>query len=190
MLREAEKPVRMLRSVAWPEDAYERFMSQKARAIPDVTYTPTDAEPTHERTAAARKLIDGGSPVHAWLSKTADVIDTGADMVAAVGTKTFHDLSCRLYGSPDATLTDNLTRPIDLAESLDRVLAGFSYEELHLDEDPVVYTAEELVEQIRPMIEAHFGESAPRLEIVEHMASKAIAGGKYIRFRRGFVFRS
>lgn len=188
ILREAEKPVRMLRSVAWPEDAYEKFMGAGTRAIPEVVYTPTDPEPTHERTRAARRLIDGSSPVHAWLSKTAGIVDTGADMVAAVGTRSFHQLSCRLYGSPGDTLTDNLTRPIDLAQSLDKVLAGFSHEELHLDEEPVVYTAEQLVEQMRPMIEAHFGESAPRLEIVDHMASKAIAGGKYIRFRRGASF--
>lgn len=188
ILREAEKPVRMLRSVAWPEDAYAVFMKAKGRALPVVDYTPSDPGPTHERTRAARKLIDGSSPVHRWLSKTADTVDVGAEMVSTVGTKAFHDHSCTLYGSPSATLTDNMTRPIDLAQSLDKVLAGFSHEELHLNEVPVTYTAEELVEQMRPLIHSHFGESAPRLEIVDHLSSKAIAGGRYIRFRRDAVF--
>lgn len=187
-LREAERPVRMLRSVAWPEGTYEAFMQAKERALPDVTYTPVDPAPTHERIAVARTLIDGSSPVHRWLNRIADVVDTGADMVGSVGTRTFHDLSTQLYGAPSATLTDNLTRPIDLARSLDDVLAGFKHEDLHLDEAPVKYTAEELVAQLRQPIEAHFGDTAPRLEIVDHLSAKAIAGGRYIRFRRDAVF--
>ncbi|MDA0663652.1 MAG: flavohemoglobin expression-modulating QEGLA motif protein [Proteobacteria bacterium] len=187
-LREAERPVRMLRSVAWPEGAYDAFMKAKARALPDVTYTPIDPAPTHERTAAARRLIAGSSPVHHWLSRVATVIDTGANMVGAVGTRAFHDLSASLYGAPTKTLTDNMTRPIDLARALDDVLAGFSHEDLHLNEAPVTYTAEELVEQIRPDVTAHFGAAAPRLEIVYHLSAKAIAGGKYIRFRRDAIF--
>ena len=187
-LRQAEKPVRMLRSVAWPEDAYDTFMTAKARSLPDVCYTPIDPAPTHERTAVARRLIDGTSPVHRWLSKIANVVDTGADMVSAVGTKKFFELSSALYGHPSATLTDNLTRPIDLARSLDDVLAGFKHEDLHLDEGPITYTADELVEQIRPAVVSHFGDAAPRLEVVDHMASKAIAGGRYIKFRRDAEF--
>lgn len=188
MLREAEKPVRMLRSVAWPEDAYAVFMKAKARALPVIEYTPSDPGPTHEHTRAARKLIDGSSPVHQWLSRTADVVDVGAEMVGTVGTRAFHDHSCTLYGSPSSTLTDNLTRPIDLAHSLDKVRAGFSHEELHLIEVPVTYTAEELVEQMRPLIHSQFGDSAPRPEIVDHLSSKAIAGGRYIRFRKDAAF--
>jgi len=187
-LREAERPVRTLRSIAWPEGVFETFVEKKERALPDVAYTPTDPAPTHERTAAARRMIDGSSPVHKWLLRVADVIDTGANMVGTVGTKAFHDHSAALYGTPGATLTDNLTRPIDLARSLDDVLAGFKHEDLHLDEAPVKYTAEELVRQIGPPIAAHFGEAAPRLEILDHLSAKAIAGGKYIRFRRDAVF--
>jgi len=188
LLREAEKPVRMLRSVAWPEDAFDVFMASGARELPKVDYTPTDPGPTHERTRAARDLIDGSSPVHRWLTKIADVVDEGAEMVGSVGTKAFFEHSRTLYGSPSAVLTDKLTRPIDLAQSLDKVLAGFTHEELHLDEAPVSYSAAELVEQMQPLILEHFGDAAPRLEIVDHLSSKAIAGGRYIRFRRDATF--
>ncbi len=187
-LREAERPVRVLRGVAWPEHAYESFMKSKGRSLPDVQYAPTDPAPTHERTATARRLIDGSSPVHRWLSKVADVVDTGAEMVGAVGTKNFHRLSTVLYGRPKATLADNLTRPLDLARALDDVLAGFKPEELHLDEAPVKYNAVEIVEQIQPFITAHFGDAAPRLEVVDHLSAKAIAGGQYIRFRSDAEF--
>lgn len=187
-IREAERPVRILRGVSWPEDAYDKFMAAKARAIPEVTYSPIDPAPVHEKIEAARALVDGHSPVHRWLLRVAHVVDTGANMVSALGTADFHRHSVDLYGSPDKIMTDGVTRPIDLATALDNVLAGFSHEDLHLNEAPVKYTATELVEQMKPAIERHFGESAPRLEVVAHMASKAIAGGKYIRLRDGAVF--
>ncbi|MDA0229386.1 MAG: flavohemoglobin expression-modulating QEGLA motif protein [Proteobacteria bacterium] len=187
-LREAERPVRMLRSVAWPEDAYEAFMAKRACALPQVTYTQIRPDETHERTRAARALIDGSSPVHHWLSRVADVVDTGANMVGAVGTKEFFELSAELYGAPNAAMVDKVTRPIDLAQALDGVLAGFKHQDLHLDESPIEYSATELVEQIRPQVVAHFGAAAPRLEIMDHLSAKAIAGGRYIRFRSDAVF--
>ena len=187
-LHDAERPVRMLRGVAWPQGAYEAFMSAKARSLPVVDYTPVDPAPTHERTAVARGLIDGSSVVHDWLSRVADVVDMGANMVGAVGTREFYQLSTRFYGAPTATLNDNLTRPIDLANALDDVLSGFKHEDLHLDEAPITYCADELVDQIRPAIIAHFGDDAPSLEVVDHLSARAIAGGRYIRFRRDAIF--
>lgn len=60
-LRQAERPVGILRSVAWPEDAYGKFMAAKAQSLPDAAYTSPDSAPTHARTAAARRLTAGSS---------------------------------------------------------------------------------------------------------------------------------
>jgi uncharacterized protein (TIGR02421 family) len=187
-LREAEKPVRVLRAVAWPEDAAERFFGTDGGKLPEVEYSAIDPAPALEQTKDARKLIDGDSPVHGWLQRIADVIETGARMVATVGTPDFYALSSELYGTPKATLPDNMTTPLDLARQLDGVLSGFSHRDLHLTDEPVTFSAEQLIEQMRPMIAAHFGDAAPRLELIDHMASKVIAGGRYIRVRKGARF--
>lgn len=63
LLRKAEKPVRILRAVAWGPEVAERFFAHGARELPDVSYTPLDAAPVHEMLAAARALVDGSGPV-------------------------------------------------------------------------------------------------------------------------------
>src|SRR5882757_1772148 len=95
LLRKAEKPVRVLRAVAWGPEVAEAFFAAGEKELPKVTYTPLDAAPVHEALKAARALIDGGpedsrGPVQAWLLRIADVIGTGADMLAGIGTKEFH----------------------------------------------------------------------------------------------------
>src|SRR3954468_14704548 len=90
ILRKAERPVRVLRAVAWAPEVGERFLAAGAKELPKVTYTPLDAKPIHEMLAAARALIDGAGPVQEWLTRIADVIAVSADMLAAIGTKEFH----------------------------------------------------------------------------------------------------
>lgn len=68
------------------------------------------------------------------------------------------------------------------------MLAGFKHEDLHLNEAPTTFAAEDLVRYLQPLISAHFGDAAPRLEIVDRHSSKAIAGGRYSRLRRDAVF--
>ena len=53
LLRKAEKPVRVLRAVAWGPEVSERFFAAGAKELPKVTYTPLDAAPVHETLAAA-----------------------------------------------------------------------------------------------------------------------------------------
>src|SRR4051812_41436205 len=94
LLRKAEKPVRVLRAVAWGPEIAEAFFAGGEKELPKVSYTPLDAAPVHEILAAARALIDGGpedsrGPVQAWLSRIAEVIGAGADMLAAIGTRIF-----------------------------------------------------------------------------------------------------
>src|SRR5690606_7131762 len=78
LLRKAEKPVRVLRAVAWGPEVAERFFAAGAKELPEVGYTPLDAAPVHETLAAARALIDGDGPVQQWLNRCADVIAVAA----------------------------------------------------------------------------------------------------------------
>src|SRR5690242_1770106 len=78
LLRKAERPVRILRAVAWGPEVAERFMAAGGKELPQVTYTPLDPKPVLETVAAALALIDGTGPVHEWLRRVADVIVSGA----------------------------------------------------------------------------------------------------------------
>jgi uncharacterized protein (TIGR02421 family) len=189
LLRKAEKPVRVLRAVAWPEGTAERFFESGEKELPQITYTPLDAAPVHEALAAARALIDGDGPVQAWLLRIAHVIGTGADMLAAIGTKDFHKHSVRLYGSPQVELLNCDVRPLDLARMLDSVLSAFHNLDINLDaKGDMTTTAEALAERMERILARHFEEAAPKIELVDHMSSNALAGARYIRLKRSAIF--
>lgn len=195
LLRKAEKPVRILRAVAWPQETAERFFADGEKELPQVTYTPLDAAPVHEILKAARALIDGGpedsrGPVQAWLLRIADVIGVGADMLAAIGTKDFHRNSVKLYGSPQTDLLNCDVRPLDLARMLDNVLGSFHTLEINLDAkvETATVTAEELAARMGKILARHFEEQAPKIELVDHLSSNALAGARYIRLKRSAAF--
>jgi len=190
LLRKAEKPVRILRAVAWGPEVAERFFAQGARELPDVSYTPLDAAPVHEMLAAAKALIDGQGPVQDWLLRIADVIGIAAEMLAAIGTKDFHRHSVRLYGSPQSDLLNCGVQPLDLAHMLDSVLGSFHNLEINLNaktETPTT-TAEELAARMEKILARHFEEAAPKIELVDHLSSNALAGARYIRLKRSAKF--
>jgi len=194
LLKKAERPVRVLRAVAWGPEVAERFFASGEKELPQVTYTPLDAAPVHETLRAARAMIDAGpeggrGPVQAWLLRIADVIGIGADMLAAIGTKEFHRQSVKLYGSPQADLLNCDVRPLDLARMLDYVLGAFQNLEINLDAKADANTTpDELAARMAPILARHFAEKAPKIEIVDHLSSNALAGASYIRLRRSAVF--
>ena len=179
--------MRVLRTVAWPPEVADRFLAGGGRELPSVQYERPDPGPVLADVAAARRLIDGSSPVHAWLTRVADAIATGARMLAATGTAEFHRLSCELYGTPSTTLTDGILCPLDMARHLDETLDHFSDRELYPSLPPR-RDAEEVAGALRRIVARHFGPLAPAVEVVEHLSANALAGARYIRVRRGALF--
>src|SRR5437764_789681 len=45
-----------------------------------------------------------------------------------------------------------------------------------------------LAERMRAVLQRHFAEAAPKVEVVDHLSSNALAGPRYIRLRRGASF--
>lgn len=189
LLRKAEKPVRVLRAIAWGPEVAQAFFAAGEKELPKVSYTPLDPAPVHEALAAARGLIDGDGPVQSWLRRAAEFIAIGADMLAALGTKQFHVQSVRLYGSPQADLLQCDVRPLDLARMLDYVLGAFHEMEVNLDaKESRTLTAQQLAVRMSKVLGRHFAESAPKVEIVEHLSANALAGPRFIRLRESAAF--
>jgi uncharacterized protein (TIGR02421 family) len=188
-LRKAERPVRILRAVAWGPDVAERFFAAGERELPKVSYTPLDPAPIHETVAAARALINGTSPVHDWLLRMADVITTSADMLAAIGTPGFFAHSTRLYGSPQTELLGCDVTPLDLAHTLDGVLSAFANLDVTMNGgDAPRFSADALAQRMRIVLGRHFGDQSPQVQVVPHLSAKALAGPTYIRLREDAAF--
>ncbi len=187
-LREAEKPVRILRSLAWPQEAAREFIDGGMQRPPQIEYPVFNARPVLDDLAAIDHLLDGESPVHDWLRRTAWSITTAARMLQAIGTAEFHEHSAALYGTPLTPLQDGQRTALELAELIDEILAGFNASPASFGIVPRRVTPERLAEQIRRRIRKQFGDKAPEVELVDKLSSKALAGSRYIRIRRDARF--
>lgn len=186
LLRDAERPVRVLRTVAWEPEVRARFFADGERELPRPTYTPVDPSPTLARVAAARAAAAGLDPVIAgWLDRAAAAIELGARMLAAVGTPALHLLSAELYGLPTTPLTDQATTSLDLARTFEATLGAAR---VALSPEPPGLAADEVAAHVTRAVQRHFGAAAPPVTVVEHLSANALAGPAGIRLRAGARF--
>lgn len=184
----AERPLRVLRTIAWGPEVAKRFFAAGANALPQVEYPSIDPKESLEGVAAARALINGSSPVHAWLTRVGNTIETTTRLLAAVGTREFHQHSVTLFGEPKHPFLDGLNSPLDLAGRMNEVLSEFDHGQLILGEPPPAVPVETVKAQIEKSVAALFGERAPVIEIVDDLSAKAVAGSNRIRLRRNAPF--
>ncbi|MDA0305227.1 MAG: flavohemoglobin expression-modulating QEGLA motif protein [Proteobacteria bacterium] len=192
ILRAAERPVRILRSISWPPEVAVTFFAKGAREMPEIDYTPIDPSPVTEGVEKARRLAVGSSPAHAWLQRVAAAISTAARMIAAVGTPDFHRYSIELYKSPTEPMLDEVTQPLALARQIDETLAAFARDpdkaKSEISGGEKMMTADELGIRMRPILLRFFGDHSPHIDIVDNLSANALAGSQYIRLRRGAKF--
>jgi uncharacterized protein (TIGR02421 family) len=184
----AERPLRVLRTMAWGPDVAKRFFATGAKTLPKVEYTAIDPREPLEGVAAARALIQGSSPVHAWLTRVSNTIETTARLLATVGTQEFHQHSVTLFGDPKRPFLDGLNSPLDLAGRMNEVLSEFDHCDLNLNGTPPTIPVETLKAHIEDGVAGLFGDRAPVIEIVDDLSAKAVAGATRIRLRRSAIF--
>lgn len=187
LLREAERPVRVLRTIAWPLSVRDRFFESGASELPVVEYEPFDASVSLSAVDRARAEIRSGNAIDEMFARQADVIATSARMIEAVGTPTFTMHSRALYGGPLDPLPDALTTPFDLACQLDEVITSLVGFDLGAPNAPL-HDAEALAAALRRAVDRQFGDLAPEIQIVEDLSANALAGAERIRIRRDARF--
>lgn len=187
-LREAEKPVRILRSLAWPQELAREFIDGGMQKPPEPEYPKFDAQPVLDELGEVAKLLDGDTPVHTWLRRATANVATAARMLEAIGTRDFHDYSAELYGTPLTPLQDGQRTAYELAEMIDEIMAPFNASPASFGIVPRLVSPERLAERIEKAVGKVFGEKAPQVELVDRLSSKALAGASYIRIRRGARF--
>lgn len=188
LIAEAEKPVRVLRHLAWEPAVRERFLAGNGKVFPRVSYPAFDAGPSLDRLRAARKRI--GEPedvVGQWLLRLAESVELGARMVASAGTSRFYVYSRMLFGAPADPLPDGYSSALALARQLRGVLAGL--ERVDLGAPPVRgESAAEVAERMDEAVRERFGDAAPKVEVADELSANALAGPSRIRIRRDALF--
>lgn len=187
LLQAAETRLPVLRSIGWDRALADEFFANRERELPRPDYHPIDPNPSLELVFKARMLIDGDSPVHAWLKRFAETTVKTALLLSVVGTDLFHGHSRALYGGPTSPLADGRTTALDLARRLDALLSDFDDPARRM-EPPEVLSAEVLKQRLDKELPIHFGDAAPRVEITKNVSAKAAAGPDYIKLREDAAF--
>lgn len=182
LLFEAEDQLPVLRILGWDRSIADRFFASGERELPRPHYAIPDMAPLREKLRAARDLVEGDSPVHAWLHRTADVIDRATALLQSVGTRNFHAHSRALYGGPDEAIADGQATALDLAMRLNDVLSEFDGEDLNPGAGGRM-TPAELKGKLDDRLPHYFGNDAPRIEITTDVNARAAAGKDYIKLR-------
>ncbi|MEK7266793.1 MAG: flavohemoglobin expression-modulating QEGLA motif protein [Pseudomonadota bacterium] len=186
LLLDAEDRLPVLRSLNWDRAVGDAFLKSGGRKPPAPDYPKIDPAPSRERSAAARRLIDGDTSVHRWLARFADVTDETAALLSAIGTKDFYAHSVALYGAPSSPIADGKRTALELALRLDALLADL--EGGMKLEPPETLSAEEIKARLDAKLPAHFGASAPRVDVTMNVSGKAAAGRDYIKLRKDALF--
>ncbi len=180
ILLAAEDRLPVLKSLSWDRAVGDAFLKDP-RTPPWPQYPTIDPTPSRALVKQARALIEGGSPVHRWLTRFADVTDETAALLSSIGTPAFHLHSTALYGGPSSLIADGRRTALELAERLDALLADL--EGGMKLEPPEILSATEIKARLDDLLPAHFGAAAPRVDVTMNVSGKAAAGRDYIKLR-------
>jgi uncharacterized protein (TIGR02421 family) len=186
ILHQAAKRTRILSHLRWDGSVRDRFLAERASALPMVSYPRFDVEPVSEMLHEARRLMQS-SEIDDWLERQARAIELSARLLGACGTADFFHYSSELYGAPGDLLLDRSSTSLTLASDFDEILRNLDGFHQGLLEQREVSSAE-LAEQLDIAVNQMFGADAPEIQLVDELSANALAGRERIRIRRSAEF--
>jgi uncharacterized protein (TIGR02421 family) len=189
-LLEAQRPIRVLRAISWSEEVEAGFFASGARELPRPEYrVAPEIAGSLERFRALKAKVTGDNAIERFLRETCESFATAARMLAAVGTKAFYYHSVETYGRPSSLTADRRTTNLDLARHFSDVVDGLAgASALPSAADDPTLTAEEVVPMLEQRFAAFFTGVPIKVELVDGIAAKAVAGVDGVRVKRGARF--
>jgi uncharacterized protein (TIGR02421 family) len=187
---EAQRPIRVLRAISWDEGVERAFFASQARELPRPEYRVwPEIAASLEHFRALKARVMGENAIERFLRETCESFATAARMLAAVGTKDFYYHSVEIYGRPASLTADRRTTNLDLARHFTDVVDGLaSAAAIPSPADELTLSAEEVLPLLRARFESFFAGVPIKVEIVDGIAAKAVAGVDGVRIKRGARF--
>ena len=126
-IADAQKPVRIIPALVWPDEVEREFFAQGASVLPRPTYAvPAGVAESCETFQKLVRRLDGDNEIERFLRETCAALATGARMLLSIGSRDFYHHSVELYGRPASLSSDKRTTNLDLARHFEQVIAGFA----------------------------------------------------------------
>jgi uncharacterized protein (TIGR02421 family) len=181
------KDIKVLSALNWHPSIGHTFIEQWERGnkiLPQVSYSQT-RHPSPDFFELSKILKSSSLPLDhpalLFLMRTLESYQTAAEMVGAIGTNRFTELSIQLYGSPTESTIYGMSH-LEAAKLFLQQTDAFQASGHLADESLCILPAivqEELQERANSKFIAH----PIRVDIDDNLASKAAAGAKRVRIR-------
>jgi uncharacterized protein (TIGR02421 family) len=187
---EAQRPIRVLRAISWDENVERAFFASNACELPKPEYrVPAGVAGSLDRFRALKTRVLGDNAIERFLRETCESFATAARMLAAVGSRDFYFHSVEIYGRPASLTADRRTTNLDLARHFTEVVDGLaSAAAVPSPADELTLTAEEVAPLLARRFQTFFAGTPIKVEIVDGIAAKAVAGFDGVRVQRGARF--
>ncbi len=184
----AQKPIRILWAITWPDSVRQRFFEQGARELPRYDYPALRYEPAgvHRDLRDIMRRLDAKDPVHGILSETCEQYALVVDMLAARGTPRFHQISRALYGAPADRLLGTSMTNLDLARHLGAALGGH-----HARLGPRVkgrISSRQAAAILRRRLSRFFKDDKVIVQVSGRLTADAAAGANKVKVKKGVLF--
>ena len=195
---EAQRPIRVLQAIRWPNDAYEQFAKGRHREMPkvdaeyyaslDLGFDPKAKEEEFEEISRdiARDLGETDA-IGQILDRTALEYRDVVRMLDARGTPLFYGYSRKLYGSPKDKFPDGVLTVRDLGHRLYSILTTINEKALGATEERTI-SASKAAEDLNKRFLHYFADDTVRVQIDDEIISDAAAGSDYVKVRTGARF--
>lgn len=185
----AQKPIRILKALNWPDSVQEEFFRRGGRELPRYEYPPLpfDAERKIREFQDIRTRLNGHDPLERILIETCDSYVLCVKMLQHIGSADFYKYSREQYGASNDLFMDGRTTNLELARYFDRVLIGFAGCDLG-PQPKARYTAEEAAVILDRRMQRYFKSHQVKVQVSSELTANAAAGATTIKLKRGKMF--
>ena len=181
-ISDAQKPVRVIPTLAWPDEVEREFFARNATELPKPTYhVPAGVSESHTAFQNLVRRLDGDNEIERFLRETCVAMATAARMLMSIGSRDFYHHSVELFGRPGSLSSDKRTTNLDLARHFEQVVAGYA-PPLSVVDLPSL-GAEEAAECLRARFATFFTAHPVKVRVVDHLAASASSTAAEVRLK-------
>lgn len=193
-LVEAQRPIRILDAIKWDDDVEREFFARGGRELPPVTVDyykrrPLPFDPEQKLAELAdlerdlRRQLGEYNAAGQIMARMCQEYREVVRLLVFRGTKTFGEISERLYGSASDSFHAGDPSLVELGQMLSETLDNLSHEAIFQGEEPTL-EPQQAVDLLSRRLADYFHDRDPvRVRLSDGIIADAAAGSDYLKVR-------